>query len=140
MTAEIIDFKTKQKRIKEQSQQSEIELDTKMLEQQSRDYANSLVDDYMVRLIHEWQSEGMNIGSSNWEESKKTFKEIGFFIEALRALVHKEFDLKHPMHRIIDKMMKIKYDKRQDKYYSQIQYYISKETEKTVEFEGEELE
>jgi hypothetical protein len=36
-------------------------------------------------------------------------------------------------------MMKIKYDKRQDKYYSQIQYYIPQE-EKTVEFEGEELE
>jgi len=43
------------------------------------------------------------------------------------------------MHQIINKMMKIKYDKRQDKYYSQIQYYIPQE-EKTVEFEGEELE
>lgn len=135
MTAEIIDFKTK----KQLNQKSEVELDDRMLEQQSRDYANSIVDDYMVRLIHEFQSEGMGIGSTNWEESKKTFKEIGFFIEALRALVHKEFDLKHPMHQIIDRMMKIKYDKRQDKYYSQIQYYITNE-EKTVEFEGEELE
>lgn len=135
MTAEIIDFKTK----KQLNQKSEVELDERMLEQQSRDYANSIVDDYMVRLIHEFQSEGMGIGSTNWEESKKTFKEIGFFIEALRALVHKEFDLKHPMQQIMDRMMKIKYDKRQDKYYSQIQYYISKE-EKTVEFEGEELE
>src|SRR5210317_225507 len=139
MTAEIIDFKTKQKKIQEQSKESEVELDTRMLEQQTRDYANSVVDDYMVRLIHEWQADGMGIGSTNWEESKKTFKEIGFFIEALRALIHKEFDLKHPMHQIINKMMKIKYDKRQDKYYSQIQYYIPQE-EKTVEFEGEELE
>jgi hypothetical protein len=136
MTAEIIDFKTK----KQLNQKSEVELDERMLEQQSRDFANSLVDDYMVRLIHEFQSEGMGIGSTNWEESKKTFKEIGFFIEALRALIHKEFDLKHPMQQIIDRMMKIKYDKRQDKYYSQIQYYIPRETEKTVEFEGEELE
>jgi hypothetical protein len=39
---------------------------------------------------------------------------------------------------MIDKMMKIKHDKKQDKYYSQIQYVIP--TEKTVEFEGEELE
>jgi len=139
MTAEIIDFQTKQKKIQEQSKESEVELDTRMLEQQTRDYANSVVDDYMVRLIHEWQADGMGIGSTNWEESKKTFKEIGFFIEALRALIHKEFDLKHPMQQIIDRMMKIKYDKRQDKYYSQIQYYIPKE-EKTVEFEGEELE
>jgi len=136
MTAEIIDFKTK----KQLNQKSEVELDERMLEQQSRDFANSLVDDYMVRLIHEFQSEGMGIGSTNWEESKKTFKEIGFFIEALRALIHKEFDLKHPMQQIIDRMMKIKYDKRQDKYYSQIQYYIPSKTEKTVEFEGEELE
>jgi len=136
MTAEIIDFKTK----KQLNQKSEVELDERMLEQQSRDFANSLVDDYMVRLIHEFQSEGMGIGSTNWEESKKTFKEIGFFIEALRALIHKEFDLKHPMQQIIDRMMKIKYDKRQDKYYSQIQYYIPRKTEKTVEFEGEELE
>lgn len=135
MTAEIIDFKTK----KQLNQKSEVELDERMLEQQSRDYANSIVDDYMVRLIHEFQSEGMGIGSTNWEESKKTFKEIGFFIEALRAMIHKEFDLKHPMQQIIDRMMKIKYDKRQDKYYSQIQYYITNE-EKTVEFEGEELE
>lgn len=138
MTAEIIDFKTQKKIIKNQSKQSEIELDSKMLEQQSRDFANSLVDDYMVRLIHEWQEEGMGIGSTNWTESKKTFKEIGFFIETLRALVYKEFDLKHPMHNVLDKMMKIKYDKKQDKYYSQIQYVIP--TEKTVEFEGEELE
>ena len=135
MTAEIIDFKTK----KQLNKKSEIELDERMLEQQSRDYANSIVDDYMVRLIHEFQSEGMGIGSTNWEESKKTFKEIGFFIETLRAMIHKEFDLKHPMQQVIDRMMKIKYDKRQDKYYSQIQYYIPKE-EKTVEFEGEELE
>lgn len=135
MTAEIIDFKTK----KQLNKKSEVELDTKMLEQQTRDYANSIVDDYMVRLIHEWQADGMNIGSQNWEDSKKTFKEIGFFIEALRALIQKEFDIEHPMQRIINKMMKIKYDKRQDKYYSQIQYYIPQE-EKTVEFEGEELE
>jgi len=135
MTAEIIDFKTK----KQLNKKSEVELDDKMLEQQTRDYANSLVDDYMIRLIHEWQSEGMNIGSTNWEDSKKTFKEIGFFIETLRALIHKEFDLKHPMHRVIDKMMKIIYDKKQDKYYSQIQYVIPKE-EKTVVFEGEDLE
>ena len=136
MTAEIIDFKTK----KQLNQKSEIELDERMLEQQSRDFANSLVDDYMVRLIHEFQSEGLGIGSTEWEDSKKTFKEIGFFIEALRALIHKEFDLKHPMHQIINRMMKIKFDKRQNKYYSQIQYYIPKETERTVEFEGEELE
>jgi len=136
MTAEIIDFKTK----KQLNKKSEIELDDKMLEQQSRDYANSIVDDYMVRLIHEFQAEGMGIGSTNWEESKKTFKEIGFFIETLRAMIHKEFDLHHPMQQIIDKMMKIKYDKRQDKYYSQIQYFIEQKTEKTVEFEGEELE
>ena len=135
MTAEIIDFKTK----KQLNKKSKVELDTKMLEQQTRDYANSIVDDYMVRLIHEWQADGMGIGSTNWEESKKTFKEIGFFIEALRALIQKEFDIEHPMQRIINKMMKIKYDKRQDKYYSQIQYYIPQE-EKTVEFEGEELE
>src|SRR5210317_1272691 len=135
MTAEIIDFKTK----KQLNKKSKVELDTKMLEQQTRDYANSIVDDYMVRLIHEWHADGMGIGSTNWEDSKKTFKEIGFFIETLRALIHKEFDLKHPMHRVIDKMMKIIYDKRQDKYYSQIQYYIPQE-EKTVEFEGEELE
>lgn len=138
MTAEIIDLKTQKKIIQKQSKQSEIELDDKMLEQQSRDFANSLVDDYMVRLIHEWQEEGMGIGSTNWTESKKTFKEIGFFIETLRALVYKEFDLKHPMQNVLDKMMKIKYDKKQDKYYSQIQYVM--QTEKTVEFEGEELE
>ena len=136
MTAEIIDFKTK----KQLNKKSEVELDDRMLEQQTRDYANSIVDDYMIRLIHEFQAEGMNIGSTNWEESKKTFKEIGFFIEALRAMIHKEFDLKHPMHQVIDRMMKIKYDKRQDKYYSQIQYIIEQKTEKTVEFEGEELE
>jgi len=139
MTAEIIDFKTKQKKVQKQSKASEVELDTRVLEQQTRDYANSIVDDYMVRLIHEWQADGMDIGSTNWEDSKKTFKEIGFFIEALRALIHKEFDLKHPMHQIVNKMMKIKYDKRQDKYYSQIQYYIPQE-EKTVVFEGEDLE
>jgi hypothetical protein len=99
MTAEIIDFKTK----KQLNKKSEVELDTRVLEQQTRDYANSIVDDYMVRLIHEWQADGMDIGSTNWEDSKKTFKEIGFFIEALRALIHKEFDLKHPMHQIITK-------------------------------------
>jgi len=137
MTAEIIDLKTK----KQLNKKSEIDVDNRMLEQQSRDYANALVDDYMVRLIHEFQSEGLGIGSTEWQDSKKTFKEIGFFIEALRAMIHKEFDLKHPMHQIIDRMMTIKYDKRQNKYYSQIQYYISKDkTEKTVEFEGEELE
>ena len=95
MTAEIIDFKTK----KQLNKKSEVELDDRMLEQQTRDYANSIVDDYMIRLIHEFQAEGMNIGSTNWEESKKTFKEIGFFIEALRAMIQSrgQHDL-HPRH------------------------------------------
>ena len=40
-----------------------------------------MVDDYMVRLIHEWQNEGLSIGSTKWQNSKRTFKELGFFIE-----------------------------------------------------------
>ena len=46
-----------------------------------RAYANSMVDDYMTRLIHEWQNEGLSIGSTKWQNSKRTFKELGFFIE-----------------------------------------------------------
>ena len=41
MTAEIIDLKTK----KQLNKKSEIDVDNRMLEQQSRDYANALVDD-----------------------------------------------------------------------------------------------
>ena len=76
MTAEIIDFQTGKKKTLEQSQRSDREI-----EQDVRKFANDMVDDYMVRLIHEWQSEGLNIGSTEWNESKRTFKELGFFIE-----------------------------------------------------------
>jgi len=134
MTAEIIDFQTGKKKTQEQSRHSEISDNEKDL----RKYANEMVDDYMVRLIHEWQSEGLTIGSSEWEDSKHTFKELGFFIETLRALLQKEFGLYHPMQEVMNKLMKIKYDKNKNKYYSQIQYPIRRE--KTVEFEGEELE
>ena len=133
MTAEIIDFQTGKKRTQERSQLSE-----KEAEKEVRAYANEMVDDYMVRLIHEWQNEGLNIGSTEWEKSKYTFKELGFFIETLRALIQKEFDLYHPMQDVMNKLMKIKYDKNRNKYYSQINYPVKKE--KTVEFEGEELE
>jgi len=133
MTAEIIDFQTGKKKTLEQSQRSD-----KEVEQDVRKFANEMVDDYMVRLIHEWQSEGLNIGSTEWEDSKRTFKELGFFIEVLRALIQKEFELYHPMQEVMDKMMKIKYDRNKNKYYSQISYPVKRE--KTVEFEGEELE
>ena len=133
MTAEIIDFQTGKKKTLEQSQRSD-----KEVEQDIRHFANEMVDDYMVRLIHEWQSEGLNIGSKEWKESKRTFKELGFFIEVLRALIQKEFDIYHPMQDVVNKLMKIKYDKNKNKYYSQISYPVKRE--KTVEFEGEELE
>ena len=133
MTAEIIDFRTGKKKTLEQSQRSD-----KEVEQDVRKFANEMVDDYMVRLIHEWQSEGLNIGSTEWEDSKRTFKELGFFIEVLRALIQKEFELYHPMQEVMDKMMKIKYDRNKNKYYSQISYPVKRE--KTVEFEGEDLE
>jgi len=133
MTAEIIDFQTGKKKTLEQSQRSDREI-----EQDVRKFANDMVDDYMVRLIHEWQSEGLNIGSTEWNESKRTFKELGFFIEVLRALIQKEFELYHPMQEVMNKMMKLKYDKQKNKYYSQISYPVKRE--KTVEFEGEELE
>ena len=133
MTAEIIDFQTGKKKTLEQSQRSD-----KEIEQDVRKFANEMVDDYMVRLIHEWQSEGLNIGSTEWNESKRTFKELGFFIEVLRALIQKEFELYHPMQEVMNKMMKLKYDKQKNKYYSQISYPVKRE--KTVEFEGEDLE
>jgi len=133
MTAEIIDFRTGKKKTLEQSQRSD-----KEVEQDVRKFANDMVDDYMVRLIHEWQHEGLNIGSTEWSESKRTFKELGFFIEVLRALIQKEFELYHPMQEVMNKMMKLKYDKNKNKYYSQISYPVKRE--KTVEFEGEELE
>ena len=47
---------------------------------------NSMVDDYMVRLIHEWQNEGLSIGSTKWQNSKRTFKELGFFIEGFESV------------------------------------------------------
>ena len=128
---EVIDFKTRQK-VKLKNEK----MSKKQQDEGLRAYANSMVDDYMVRLIHEWQHEGLSIGSTKWQNSKRTFKELGFFIEALRALVLKEFNLKHPMQDVVKDMMKIMKDPKTNKYFSQIQY---PKIEKTVEFEGDDL-
>ena len=108
-------------------------------EQQTKKYADALADDMIIQMIASLQQEGLNIGKP---QGTKTFLDVGIFLEAFRAMLYKEMDLKHPFHNITDKMMYV--EKVKGRKYSVVNYSGTKivkvpepEPDNVVEFESD---
>ena len=105
---------------------------------QSKKFADSLADDTVIQLISSLQSEGLEIGSS---KGTKTFLDVGIFLEAFRAMIYREFDLKHPFHDVTDKMMYV--EKVKGRKYSVVNYSgteivkVPVKEENVIEFESD---
>ena len=108
-------------------------------EQQTKKYADALADDMIIQMIASLQQEGLNIGKP---QGTKTFLDVGIFLEAFRAMLYKEMDLKHPFHNITDKMMYV--EKLKGRKYSVVNYSGTNiikvpegKPENIIEFESE---
>ena len=107
-------------------------------EHQSKKFADSLADDVVIQMITSLQQDGLKIGSAT---GQKTFLDVGIFLEALRGMIYREFDLKHPFHDITDKMMYV--EKSKGRRYSVANYSGTKivkvpvPEENVVEFESD---
>ena len=105
---------------------------------QSKKFADSLADDTVIQIISSLQSEGLAIGSA---KGKKTFLDVGIFLEAFRAMIYREFDLKHPFHDVTDKMMYV--EKVKGRKYSVVNYSgteivkVPVKEENVIEFESD---
>ena len=105
---------------------------------QSKKFADSLADDTVIQIISSLQSEGLEIGSA---KGTKTFLDVGIFLEAFRAMIYLEFDLKHPFHDITNKMMYV--EKVKGRKYSVVNYSgteivrVPVKEENVVEFESD---
>ena len=106
---------------------------------QTKKFADSLADDVVIQLISSLQQDGLTIGTS---KGTKTFLDVGIFLEALRAMIYREFDLTHPFHNITDKMMYV--EKHKGRKYSVVNYSGTKvikvpegKPENVIEFESE---
>ena len=106
---------------------------------QTKKFADSLADDLVIQMVSSMQQDGLNIGKASGD---KTFLDVGIFLEALRALIYREFDLKHPFHNITDKMMYV--EKVKGRKYSVVNYSGTKiekvpepEPDNVVEFESD---
>ena len=106
---------------------------------QTKKFADSLADDLVIQMVSSMQQDGLNIGKAS---GHKTFLDVGIFLEALRALIYREFDLQHPFHNITDKMMYV--EKVKGRKYSVVNYSGTKiekvpepEPENVVEFESD---
>ena len=106
---------------------------------QTKKFADSLADDVVILLISSLQQDGLTIGTS---KGTKTFLDVGIFLEALRAMIYREFDLTHPFHTITDKMMYV--EKHKGRKYSVVNYSGTKvikvpegKPENVIEFESE---
>ena len=93
----------------------------------------------IIQMIASLQQAGLNIGKP---QGTKTFLDVGIFLEAFRAMLYKEMDLKHPFHNITDKMMYI--EKVKGRKYSVVNYSGTKvikvpegKPENIIEFESE---
>ena len=107
-------------------------------EHQSKKFADSLADDVVIQMITSLQQDGLKIGSAT---GQKTLLDVGIFLEALRGMIYREFDLKHPFHDITDKMMYV--EKSKGRRYSVANYSGTKivkvpvPEENVVEFESD---
>ena len=106
---------------------------------QTKKFADSLADDLVIQMVSSMQQDGLNVGKAS---GQKTFLDVGIFLEALRALIHREFDLTHPFHNITDKMMYV--EKVKGRKYSVVNYSGTKiekvpepEPDNVVEFESD---
>ena len=105
---------------------------------QTKKFADSLADDTVIQIISSLQSEGLEIGSA---KGTKTFLDVGIFLEAFRAMIYREFDLKHPFHDVTDKMMYV--EKVKGRKYSVVNYSgteivkVPVKEENVVEFESD---
>ena len=106
---------------------------------QTKKFADSLADDLVIQMVSSMQQDGLNIGKAS---GTKTFLDVGIFLEALRALIYREFDLNHPFHNVTDKMMYV--EKVKGRKYSVVNYSGTKiekvpepEPDNVVEFESD---
>ena len=106
---------------------------------QTKKYADALVDDHIIQLVASLQQEGLNVGKPT---GTKTFLDVGIFLEAFRAMIYRDMDLKHPFHNITDKMMYV--EKSKGRKYSVVNYsgteivkVPEEKTENVIEFESE---
>ena len=111
----------------------------KILDTQSKQYADSLTDDLVIQVIGSLQNEGMDIGKSNGD---KTFLDVGIFLEAFRGMVYRELDISHPFHDVTNNLMYV--EKMGKKKYSvanysgtEIKTNTTELTDNDVEFESE---
>ena len=106
---------------------------------QTKKYADALVDDHIIQLVATLQQEGLNVGKPT---GTKTFLDVGIFLEAFRAMIYRDMDLKHPFHNITDKMMYV--EKSKGRKYSVVNYsgteivkVPEEKTDNVIEFESE---
>ena len=106
---------------------------------QTKKYADALVDDHIIQLVASLQQEGLDIGKPT---GTKTFLDVGIFLEAFRAMIYRDMDLKHPFHDVTDKMMYV--EKLKGRKYSVVNYSGTKivnvqeeEPDNVIEFESE---
>ncbi len=106
---------------------------------QTKKYADALVDDHIIQLVASLQQEGLNVGKPT---GTKTFLDVGIFLEAFRAMIYRDMDLKHPFHNITDKMMYV--EKSKGRKYSVVNYsgteivkVPEEKTDNVIEFESE---
>ena len=111
----------------------------KILDTQSKQYADSLTDDLVIQVIGSLQNEGMDIGKTSGD---KTFLDVGIFLEAFRGMVYRELDISHPFHDITNNLMYV--EKMGKKKYSvanysgtEIKSTTTELTDNDVEFESE---
>ena len=106
---------------------------------QNKKFADALADDAVLHMISNFQQEGLDIGSS---KGQKTFLDVGIFLEALRSMIYREFDIKHPFQNITDKMMYV--ENHKGKKYSVVNYSGTRiekvpppKEENVIEFESD---
>ena len=111
----------------------------KILDTQSKQYADSLTDDLVIQVIGSLQNEGMDIGKTSGD---KTFLDVGIFLEAFRGMVYRELDISHPFHDVTNNLMYVEHMGKK-KYsvanYSgtEIKSNTTDLTDNDVEFESE---
>tara|TARA_Y100001938_G_C8050546_1_gene411450 strand:+ start:763 stop:1188 length:426 start_codon:yes stop_codon:yes gene_type:complete len=110
----------------------------KILDNQSKQYADSIADDLIIQIIGSLQKEGLEVGKTG---DNKTFLDVGIFIEAFRGMIYRDLDIYHPFHKITDKLMYL--EKSGNRNYSVVNYSgtdiikVKEDEENVVEFESD---
>lgn len=72
--------------------------------QTRKDHVDSVLNDLIPEFMHLFASYGVDVSSENY------VKDAAMIVESMKAMLHRQFNLDHPFHKMVDNLFEFGYN------------------------------